>query len=77
MEERFMIFEEMLSEERAEGRIEGKAEAVLDFLSELGDVPEELREKIKAEKNLETLTDYLKKVFRAKSVDQFLEEISE
>jgi predicted transposase YdaD len=76
-----MIFEEMLSEERAEGRaegrIEGKAEDLIDLLSELGDVPEELREKIKAEKNLETLTDYLKKAFRAKSVDQFLEEISQ
>jgi predicted transposase/invertase (TIGR01784 family) len=77
MEERFMIFEEMLSEERAEGRIEGKVTSILEILSDLGDVPENLKARIEAEKNLETLKDYLKKAARAKSLDQFLEEISE
>lgn len=32
MEERFMIFEEMLKDERTEGKAEGKEEAVLELL---------------------------------------------
>jgi hypothetical protein len=67
----------MLSEDRAEGRIEGKVTSILEILSDLGDVPENLKARIEAEKNLETLKDYLKKAARAKSLDQFLEEISE
>ena len=62
MEERFMIFEEMLRDERAEGKAEGiaegKAEAVLEMLLELmndlGEIPDELRNRIASEKELET-----------------------
>ena len=49
-----MLLEELLKEEREAGRTEGlaqgKAEAVLELLSDLGEVPEELREKILGEK---------------------------
>ena len=75
MEERFMIFEEMLREERAEGKAEGKAEDILDLLEELGKISEELRNKIKGEKDLETLKKWFKLVAKAESMEEFLEKM--
>ena len=46
MEEKFMVLEEMLREERREGRVQGKAEEIISFLTDLGFVPEELSQKI-------------------------------
>ena len=34
----------------AEGRVEGKAESIIELLEELGPVPEELRKKIMKER---------------------------
>lgn len=79
MEERFMIFEEMLRDERAEGkaegRAEGKAEAVLELLEELGDVPESLRSKIATENDLELLTKWLRLAAKANSLNEFLDNM--
>ena len=72
MEERFMIFEEMLRDERAEGRAEGKAEAVLEFLGDLGKIPEYVRERIMNEKDLQTLTRWLRLAAKADSLEGFL-----
>ena len=41
-----MLFEEMIRNERAEG----KAEAILKILEDYGDVPESLRSRIMSEK---------------------------
>ena len=71
MEGRYMLFKEMLDEEKAEGRAEGKAEAILDLLSDFGMVPDELREKILKEKDLDILCSYLKKAAASKSIDEF------
>ena len=57
MEERFMLFQEMLRDERAEGKAEGKAEYIIDLLEELGSISDELREKIMTEKNWKYLTN--------------------
>ena len=50
MEERFMVLEEMLRDERSRGRVEGKTEAkaeyVLEVLSSYGKVPASLNERI-------------------------------
>lgn len=79
MEERFMIFEEMLRDERAEGRAqgkaEGKAEDVLELLDELGDVPETLRCRITNEKNLGLLTKWLRLAAKANSLKEFLDNM--
>ncbi|MEI3219519.1 MAG: Rpn family recombination-promoting nuclease/putative transposase [Lachnoclostridium sp.] len=79
MEERFMIFEEMLRDERAEGkaegRAEGKAEAILELLEELGDVPESLRSKIATENDLELLTKWLRLAAKANSLNEFLDNM--
>lgn len=57
------------------GRSEGKAEMVLDYLADLGTVPEELREKIMSESDKGVLLSYLKKASKANSVDEFLKMI--
>ncbi len=46
MGERYMIFEELLREEKQEGRLEARQETLLDFLGELGDIPAELHDRI-------------------------------
>ena len=54
MEERYMIFEEMLRDERAEGRAEGRIEGIaggiLDLLGDLGNVSDEVCDRIRNEK---------------------------
>ncbi|MDO5390294.1 MAG: hypothetical protein Q4F24_04260 [Eubacteriales bacterium] len=72
MEERCMIFEEMLRDERAEGRAEGKVESILELLEELGTIPEEVQARIMNEKNLETLTQWLRLAAKADSFEEFL-----
>ena len=62
-----MLFEEMLKDEKAEG----KAESIIDLLSDLGTVSEELREKILEERNFDTLRSYLRKAAKAQSVEEF------
>lgn len=75
MEDRFMTLEELLKDERAEGKAEGKAESILELLEELAPVPEELREKIMNERNIQTLTKWVKQAVKAESVEQFQENM--
>ena len=56
---------------RAEGRTEGKAEAVLTLLAELGNIPEDMKERILQETNLDRLNQWLKLAARAESVQEF------
>ncbi len=87
MGERYMLFEEMLKDERAEGREEGRAEgkaeglvegqtnglseAVLELLSVYGEVPADLREYICSLKDTAALRQLLKKAAQAKSISEF------
>ena len=73
MEGRYMQFREILDEEKAEG----KAEDIIDLLSDLGIVPEKLREKIFEEKDLDVLRFYLKNAAAAKSIPEFESRINE
>ena len=75
MEERFMLFQELLRDERVEGRIEGRANSVLLLLEEKGVISEELQEKIMCEKDTEVLKRWLKLAAKVDSVEQFLEEM--
>lgn len=74
MGERYMIFEEMLREEKQEGRLEARQEAVFDLLEDLGDIPAELQEKIKNLENIEKLKMLLKLAVRADSIADFEKE---
>ena len=75
MEERFMIFEEMLRDERAEGKAEAVLEMLLELMKDLGEIPDELRNRITSEKDLETLKKWLRLAARSESLDEFLEKM--
>ena len=80
MEERFMIFEEMLRDERAEGRAEGRAEeskeTLLLYLKNLGTVSQMLSERIQSQQQLEVLKQWTQIAFQSKSLEEFEEKIS-
>lgn len=59
------------------GRREEAADSILDFLQDLGPVPEALTEKIRAEKDMAQLRRWLKKAARTDSVETFANEIEE
>lgn len=58
-EAKFMLLEEMLKDERTEGRIEGrhegKIDSILSILSSHGNIPEWVSRKIRSEKDSATL----------------------
>lgn len=70
-----MIFQEMLREEYDEGKAEGKAEAVLNLLEELGEISDDLRVRIISEKNLDVLKRWLKQAVKSESIDEFIEKM--
>lgn len=71
LEEKFMVLEEMLQDEREEGKIEGKALAVIELLETIGEVPQSLREKILGQTDTSVLSRWLKLAARAQSIEQF------
>ncbi len=75
---RYMIFEEMLREEKQEGKIEGAIEAtqeaVLELLEDLGEIPKELQEKIEGQEDLGKLKVLHKMAARADSIGAFEQE---
>ncbi len=56
------------------GKAEGKAEAVLDLLEDMGSVPDVLRDRIMQEKNPELLKKWLRQAAKAASVEMFIKE---
>ena len=70
-----MIFQEMLREEYNEGKAEGKAEAVLNLLEELGEISDDLRVRIISEKDLDVLKRWLKQAVKSESIDEFIEKM--
>ena len=77
-----MVLQEMMKQERREGweegiaigKIEGKAESVLDILEESGPVPEKLRTRILAETDLTVIRDWLRLAVACDSAEQFAEK---
>lgn len=80
MEERFMVFEEMLRDERtvgrAEGRAEGHREMLLLYLQTLGTIPESMCIRIQNEQDVEALKQWTKIAFQSKSLEEFEKKIS-
>lgn len=75
MEERYMLFEELLKTERKEGRVEERIEAITELLEDLGTLPETLKERLEGETNLNTLKVWHKKAAKAESIEQFMKDI--
>lgn len=79
LEARYMTFEELLKKREskgiAEGIVQGKAEGIFELLEEHGEIPVYIREKISAERDLDTLTEWLKLAAKAVSVEAFIKEM--
>lgn len=79
MEERYMLLEEMMRNERQEGKIEGKLEGntegkqefLLTALESKFSVPSELKEKIMSETNIEKLNLWFQLSFKVSSLEEF------
>lgn len=69
-----MLFDSFEAYDVQETRRISKAEDILEIFSELGEVPEDLREKIMAETNLDTLKTLLKLTVKVKSIKDFREK---
>ena len=78
MGERYMIFEEMLREEKQEGRLEGRIEAtredVFELLEDLGEIPNRLRDKMEALEELGDLKFLFKLAAKADSMQNFVKD---
>ena len=79
MEERYMLTELLMQDERRagrkEGRIEARKESILDILSEKGVVSDELQEKILQEQDLDQLKEWTRLAARVDSIEQFITEM--
>jgi len=71
MEERYMLTELLMLEERRAGR----KESILEILSEVGVVPNELKEKIMFENRTSILKEWTKLAAKVDSIDQFIKEM--
>ena len=72
----FEIEQRIREEGLARGKAVGLAEAVLDLLGSLGDVPAPLRERISAQQDEATLRAWLKLAAKAESMEAFEERIT-
>lgn len=65
---------------REDGRIEGILETknadILELLEDIGEIPENLKEKINSEKDMEILKKMLKAAAKAESIKEFENSIS-
>ena len=79
MEERYMLTELLMQDERragrAEGRVADRKDSILESLEELGIIPNELYDRIMAEDDMSKLKEWTKLVIRVDSVDQFMKEM--
>lgn len=75
MEERYMLTELLMRDERRAGKAEGQAEFVLELLENLGTISDELRTRITTEKNLALLSRWHKLAAKAESLEQFIQEM--
>lgn len=75
MGERFMLFEELLKDEREEGRREALTYTLISLLEEKGIVPETIQERIANESDAETLGIWIKLAAKVQSIEQFSKEM--
>ena len=65
------IGQERYEEGKAEGKMEGIVESVLELLGEYCEVPEDLKNTIQSEANIDTLSRWLKLAARSDSIESF------
>ena len=77
LEREFMSWDDIRRDARWEGRLEGKRESVIDFLEELGTVPEDIKSRIMSEADEDVLKLMSKAAFGATSFEEFRNKISD
>lgn len=74
-----MLTELLMQDERRAGRAEGRVlerkDSILEFLDDIGVVPDELRDRIMEENDMDKLKEWVKLVVRVNSIEQFIEEM--
>lgn len=63
--------QEGIREGMRQGSRQALAEAVLDLLSALGEIPEDILEMIQTERDMDVLKSYNKKTAMSKSIEEF------
>ena len=66
---------DVMNEGIAKGRAEGKAEVIISFLEDQGEVPEDLRTRIYSENDMNRLKRWVKLSASVSSVDEFEEKM--
>ena len=74
-EAKFVLLEEMMEDERAQGEAKGKAEYILAIIKTHGDIPDDIRERILNEKDLKLLDQWFSLALSVKNVDEFLSKM--
>ncbi len=74
-EVRMSILKIGIEKGREEGREQGMWEILLEYLSELGTVSDELRETILKQTDMEKLKKWIKKAAQASSIEEFVENM--
>ena len=76
-----MLFENFeaydVQETRRISKAEGKAESILELLEDLGEIPEELKEKVMSQRNMEVLKKWHKIAAKVESLEKFEQAVSE
>lgn len=67
--------EEGIAEGIQQGLLRGKIESILDFLGDLGEIPDSLRTQILAETQPDTLKKWLKLAAKSASIEQFINKM--
>lgn len=68
------MLKEVYEDGESKGKIKGKAEAILELLDDLGDIPEELTDSILELEDLHMIGLLLKAAKKADSLEQFVAE---
>lgn len=81
MGRRYMLLEEIRKEEfnagKAEGLAEGRTKMILSFLSDIANIPDNLRQRISSIRSPEQLEILEKKAARANTLEDFIKELDE
>ena len=79
MEERFMLLELLMQDERREGRkageLEGAREMLQMALNRFGELPDNLLKALHQQQDIEVIRSWMEKALKAESLDEFISKM--
>ena len=79
MEERFMLLELLMQDERREGRkageLEGAQEMLQMALNRFGELPDNLLKALHQQQDIEVIRSWMEKALKAESLDEFISKM--